>query len=97
MTELDKQEFEIKKGMHKINGGDEDSFAWAILREQIKSAKRLFILCALMCSISVLSTGVTAYILTQYGFSEQVITQDGQGTNIVGDGNEVVNGTEDSN
>lgn len=70
---------------------DVDTFAFDILKEQIKTTKRFFIVCMILLAVNFASVGTLFYLFNNYDFGYQVVNQSGEGTNIIGEGNEVNN------
>ena len=76
---------------------------WTLSRELAKSNRRMFIIIIVVVSLWVASLAGTIagflWYLNQYDFvsEEYSYTQDGQGTNIIGDNNEVDNGAKANN
>jgi hypothetical protein len=66
---------------------------------QERQIRRMWIALLIAISLVFTSNAIWLYAWTQYDYSSEEIIyqQDGQGTNVIGDSNEVNNGTEDNN
>lgn len=91
--------------MSKTCNSCKPSEEWSLSKELAKSNRRMFIIIIVCIALWVASLAGTIggflWYLNQYDFEsvteEYSYTQDGQGTNIIGDNNEVDNGAKANN
>ena len=70
---------------------ENESFAFYLVKEYAKQAKRLFILLIISIIVNILTVGAFLLYNSQYDYADYEIQQDGQGINnyVGGDGDNI--------